>query len=540
MNRGTKRPSRLAEWEDAARTDWGWIRRGAWAEGERVRMSLGERFFRLLPGVTALLLGMPIWIIPIHGAAPSLNQLYPAGAGVGSSNRVAVVGKFDPWPPKFWVEGDGVVFRGTTNTGWVQVEIAADAVPGARWVRVFNDEGASEPRLFVVGPTAEPADTEPNNGFAAPQFVSRGPVTINGRLDKNGDVDSFGISVGAGEWLEARLDAYTLMSPLDAVLRIVTTNGHPLAWNHDLTTLDPGVTWQATEARTVVVQVYGFKYPADSSIQLYGGEGAVYRLHLRTFTELPPSAVPESPDEDTVKVVPAIYRGVVIADSAENRHRFRAEKDRLYSVRVAAQALGAAWDARMRIVDSKGEELAQNDDGEGTSDPRLDWRAPADGGYAVLVGSRTRKGSLRHRYELTLAEAVPDFRATSAVGAWVLPAGATNEVKVAVVRLNGFTNELRIAFSQLPEGVSAEPAKAPAGNGEVTLQLVATPQAAPWSGPVGIQVVSPGEGGSHPVEHDLVSRGENNGVPQGYSRLLRESTDRFWLTVRPPPEPPKP
>jgi hypothetical protein len=41
-----------------------------------------------------------------------------------------------------------------------------------------------------------------------------------------------------------------------------------------------------------------------------------------------------------------------------------------------------------------------------------------------------------------------------------------------------------------------------------------------------------------PAIFSLVSRSENNGVPGGYSKLLVEETEEFWLTVKPPKEKP--
>jgi hypothetical protein len=35
---------------------------------------------------------------------------------------------------------------------------------------------------------------------------------------------------------------------------------------------------------------------------------------------------------------------------------------------------------------------------------------------------------------------------------------------------------------------------------------------------------------------ELVTSGENNGVPQGFRRLVLESIDRLWLTVTVPPK----
>ncbi|MGE3313311.1 MAG: hypothetical protein AB7O66_25370, partial [Limisphaerales bacterium] len=412
----------------------------------------------------------------VQAAVPVLNHLFPAGAGPGSSNTIQLSGKFEPWPTEFWVEGKDVSFKASTEAGRVAVEVASDAIPGVRWVRAFNAEGASEPRLFVIGASTELVDAEPNDAFGSPQAVGSLPATINGRLDKRGDVDSFGLNLCAGEWLDARMEAYTLMSQVDGVLRLVTTNGQSLAWNHDSLALDPRLAWRSPVDQTVVVQAYGFKYPADSSIQLTGGEGAVYRLHLRKGFDAPDGPLP-IPATNTVAEPPALLRGVLATDDVENFHGFRAVKDRLHTLRLAAQSLGAPWDAQIRILDGDGKELAGNDDLDGTSDPGLDWRAPADGVYRVGVRSRTRRGDADCRYELAIAAASPAFRATVASTSWTVTCGATQDVKVAVTRMNGFTNELRISFEQLPEGLASEPATCPSGSGEAALRLVAAPQA---------------------------------------------------------------
>jgi len=471
-----------------------------------------------------------------HAAVPNLDHLYPAGGVPGTTNVLAVSGKSEPWPPRFWVEGEGVTILGTTNAGKAEVKIASDAAPGVRWVRAYNDDGASDPRLFVVGSGTQVQDVEPNGSFAAPQRIATLPVTIQGRLDKNGDVDSFGVALREGEWLEAWVDAYSLMSKMDAVLRLVSTNGQSLAWNHDFDSFDPRLSWRATSPQTVVVQVFGFKYPADSSIQLTGGEGAVYQLHLTASGQVPEAFAEMRPVETSeILSLPLRVRGALASSAAEIRHRFRAKKDEILEFRVDAANLGAGWDARLRIEDATGKELAQSDDGEGTSDPRLDWRVPADGEYVAVVGSRLRSGSPERRYALTVERGVPSIRATSAVSSWVVPAGGTNEVKVALARRHGYTNVVEVGFQALPRGVTSTVETVESVKNEVTLKLVAGADAGAFSGPVEIRVVPVGGGITNRVTFDLVSRGENNGVPQGYSKLLRESAEALWLTVKSTP-----
>ena len=221
---------------------------------------------------------MGAFVVP--SAVPSLDHVNPVGVGLGSTNIVKMTGKSDPWPPQIWVQGEGVQIRPMTNKNELKFVVAADTLPGARLFRLFNSEGASEPRLFVVGDGHELVEVEPNERFEETMGVAQLPTAINGRLDKSGDVDSFRVHVPAGHQLTAAVESHVLMSKLDAVLRLVTTNGQQLAWNHDFATIDPRLEWQADADTEVIVQVFGFPFPATASIRLTGGEGAIYRLHL--------------------------------------------------------------------------------------------------------------------------------------------------------------------------------------------------------------------------------------------------------------------
>ncbi len=494
----------------------------------------------------ALLLALSLRVAAQAGV-PTLEHLYPAGALPGSSNLVAASGKFDPWPPQVWISGSGVTFQPTTNQGKFEVTLEPEATPGPRLVRVFNAEGASDPRLFVVGNGVELAETEPNNHFAKPQMVVLGDgvddVTLNGRLDTRGDVDAFAVAVGTGQWLEARLEAYQLMSKLDGVLRLVTTNGLVLAWNHDDTTLDPRLTWRATQEGSVVLQVFGFPYPAESSVALAGGDGAVYRLHLAVKAEPPADRFEGAPEREpndgpalageVPTPLPLEVTGAIDREGDVDRFPFAAVGGSHLDADLAAAFLGSPLDAWLRIETLDGKELAANDDREGGRDPRLEWRVPADGAYVVAVGSTLRhRGDAASRYRLGVRQMEPDFRGQTAASGWVLAAGGTNEIKVSVVRRFGQTNELRVEMRGLPPGVAATSPVVAAGGGEVTLQLLAAAEADAFGAPVSLVLLEPATGRERPVGFDLVSRGENNGVPQGWARLLVEGTTELWLTVK--------
>ena len=498
------------------------------------------------PGRSVLvLLGMHAVLICVSAEKPVLEDLHPAGAEQGSTNVVTLGGKFDPWPPSLWIDGGGIEYSFETNKGKVQFIVGSEAAPGPRLVRIYNDEGASEPRIFVVGNGKELNEAEPNDHFLKPQSIEQLPVTMNGRLEKRGDVDSYLVRVPAGEWLEARLENYVLMGKLDAVLRLVTEHGEQLCWNHDFANLDPRLIWQAPVEQTVVLQVFGFAYPANSQIELAGGEGGSYRLHLRAANR-PVSVFPdpsESEPNDEVAQAQSIsvdssIAGAIGRAGDEDRFAFEAEKDSFYLVDIKAAEMGTPLDAWLKVEDSSGKELARNDDAEGTSDPKLEWKAPDTGKFILAVGSVTHRGSDDFRYQLDLRAAAPAYRATLENSSLIIKPGETNELKLKVVFLRGFTNVLEARCDQLPSGVSVEPVNISAA-GDVALKLIATPEAPPANAPFRIRLRDSVTGEELGAAFEFTSRTVNNGVPGGYQALLIESTEDIWLTVPPtPPEKP--
>jgi hypothetical protein len=100
--------------------------------------------------IVGLLAGMQF---TAFAAPPTLDHLYPAGGQQGTTVTVNVVGKTDPWPVQVWTDTPGLAFKPDKDKGKFQVEVAKDAAPGPRLVRLYNDEGASTLRFFVVSRT---------------------------------------------------------------------------------------------------------------------------------------------------------------------------------------------------------------------------------------------------------------------------------------------------------------------------------------------------------------------------------------------------
>jgi hypothetical protein len=527
-------------------------------------------------------------------AEPVLNYLSPVAGQQGTTVSVKASGKFVPWPAEVWVDAPGIVFKPGKSAGQFDVEIAKDAAPGPHLIRVFNDQGASAPRFFIVAREPQTPEEEPNDEFRSPQKIAGLPATISGRLDKSGDVDSYAVTLKRGQTLVARLEAYVLASTFDGMLRVVDGEWTVLAFNHDGRTLDPFLAWTAPRDGTFVVQTMGFVYPATADVRFTGGDGCVYRLHLTSApfvrhtlplavqrgmkaqveligwnlaearaeiegTKFPagaitgelelagvesaqsvivsdmPEGMEKEPNDSLTAAqsveVPGGITGRIDRANDEDLFLFNAVKGRAYEFKVTAARIGSPLDGWLQVRNKDGKELARNDDANGFRDPELTWTAPADGAYAVVIGDVSHQGGDGFIYRLAISEAVPSVNGTVAAHAFVVQPGKTAETKVAVKRTNGFKAKLQLAAKDLPEGVSAPPVDVPEKDGDVTLKLTADATAQPASQPVVLVLRETESGAEHPVRHSLVATSENNGVPQGYTELLIPFTEQLWIAV---------
>jgi hypothetical protein len=323
------------------------------------------------------------------------------------------------------------------------------------------------------------------------------------------------------------------MSKFDGVLKLVTTNGITLAWNHDYETFDPHLWWRAPADTTAILQVFGFLYPANSDIRLTGGDEAYYRLHLEQ------TAPPTWSNTTSTNVdLPFEARGTIEKAGEEKRFPFRAHKGDFIEARVKAATLGWPLDPWIKIVNATGQEVAKQDDSDGSPDPRLEWKCGADTNLFFVVGSTLNRGATNYHFELEAAIVPPDFRVTWAEPTVALTTGATNIVKVNVKRMREHTNELIAEFWDLPPGVNANAGSISNKTGEISFTLTAETNAPAFQGPIRIIVTDGKTKRAKAAIVELVTRGENNGVPNGYSKLAIESYDHCWLTVKPAAKPP--
>ena len=223
---------------------------------------------------------------------------------------------------------------------------------------------------------------------------------------------------------------------------------------------------------------------------------------------------------------PVTIDGRIERPGDEDRFRFEAKKNEKIEFRLRSATLGLPLDGFLRIEDMNGKQVARDDDAGEASDPLLNWKFQSNGTYILVVGDLYGHGGPEFAYALDVQTPQPDFKATIDTSAIRIEPGKTNELKVAIARSNGHTNELGLTFTGLPEGVTAENSSVGTKDKEAKVRLVADTDAKPSNGPFRIMVDDKvATNSSHAVQFELRPKESR------FGEMLISFTDQLWLTV---------
>ena len=145
-----------------------------------VWQGIGTLFVLLAIGVRAI------------AAGPEVSTLFPPGGERGTTVEVTLSGKLEQWPVQAWVDEPGLAITAAEEKGKLSVAVADDAIPGPRWIRVYDAFGTSVPLPFIVGTLGETVEKEPNNAPSTAQALDSSNVVVNGKLAGK-DVETGGI-----------------------------------------------------------------------------------------------------------------------------------------------------------------------------------------------------------------------------------------------------------------------------------------------------------------------------------------------------------
>ncbi len=275
--------------------------------------------------------------------------------------------------------------------------------------------------------------------------------------------------------------------------------------------------------------------PADQLIFLPASPtGDTLWLDLGDANELTEVEPNDTPATAQPVVFPATLNGRIGTPGDVDRFAFTAKKNERFNFRVRAAVIHSPLAARLRVEDTNGVSLSQQD-GSDNVDPKLGWNAPADGTFVVAISDMYGNGGWDHVYRIEHVAPPPHFTATIPTHAFFVENGKTNEIKVTVTRNEGFKEKLVVSVKGLPDGVTAKAAAVPDKSGEVKLELIARDDAKAASVPVEILLSAPEVRPPMSVAATFSLRGTDL---RG-DKLINDG-HVAWLTVANKPAPPPP
>src|SRR5262245_3317492 len=186
-------------------------------------------------------------------ADPRVDRVYPLGGRRGSTVKVELAGQGVPAEP-------------------VSVALPADGPRDyPHWLTI--GDRSTNTFLLDLDDLPEYTESEPNDDPASVKPLEL-PAMANGRIERPGDVDYWGLSAHKGEVLEFELRAARLGSPLRGVLAVCDSTGKELARAQaGGPTLDPLLRFTAPADGHYVVRV-------TDQFRSRGGPEYGYRLRL--------------------------------------------------------------------------------------------------------------------------------------------------------------------------------------------------------------------------------------------------------------------
>lgn len=459
---------------------------------------------------------------------PSSTHIFPAGGRRGSVVKVRVGGECIPPETRFRIFGDGVSAAPilgerafapyapsprrkpseqpvTHPTEWhSEIAISDDAPLGPVIWRLSCASGGTGGRPFIIGDLPEFIETEPNSAITDAEPVTV-PVTINGQIAGENDLDYFSFSASADDLITIDVAAGRLGSALDPVVELRDDLGQRVFTQQSRIGSDPVLVFRAKRTGEYRLLVSGITYK--------GGPSHVYRI---TITDKPLDetstdelAVRETSQNDSRESamdvsLPAIVHGQLESADDEDWYRLSCKAPVGLAIECIAQPGESSAMPIVSLVDSSGNALnvvsaVQAVDGVS----RIHWQAPGAGEWWLRVRDLQQgiAGGPDFTYQLSVREAVPDFALRSKSDVVNVLQGAKSEIEILLDAKFGFSSAVELHVDGLPDGVSLEGQQIAAGQTTAKLVLVAAENAK--SGDATIRVRGTADIGGSQVERLL-------------------------------------
>jgi hypothetical protein len=159
-----------------------------------------------------------------------------------------------------------------------------------------------------------------------------------------------------------------------------------------------------------------------------------------------------------------------------DRYTFHAKKGQGWGFEITARRLDSEMDSEIKVLNAKGDVLAENDDTFG-KDSRIDWSAPDDGDYTLAVRDLAAHAGPTYFYNLTAQPLRPDFALRCDPDRALIAPGNRTAWFVLLDRKYGFAGPVKVDIQGLPSGVSASALTIPPEMSQGVVILSAAPDA---------------------------------------------------------------
>ncbi len=393
------------------------------------------------------------------GELPYLETIFPLGGQRGSENTIALSG----------------ANLGTFES--IQISIGGKTEVGNQSLRVKTSSGlVTNPHAFAIGHLAEMTEAEPNNIFEKATPITL-PLTVNGKIDKPGDVDQFSFEIKTAQRLVFVVNALSLGSQLDALLTLYDAENtaaesdegmdgenlkktNVLMFNDDASGADARIEWMFEKAGKYSISV--------RDLNNHGGTDYPYRLSIRPLQpdcELAVVAL-DNRNRPITLDTPRVYRGGSVA--------MEVDVTRLDSfdgpIHLTCPALPKTFEVSHTVVEA------------GQNRALLTVTAPSDAPLGLIpvsvvgvyaVGNKQMERAATPNPILLTVMDKPQFSLTLAEISLSIVHNKTANLHVTAERSDGFVGPIVLSVLGLPNRVSAIPITITEGKTEATLSIKA-------------------------------------------------------------------
>lgn len=201
---------------------------------------------------------------------PVLNTVFPLGGRLGSTFELTISGSALEGCRALRCSCSEIRFEQLDKDRF-QVSIPAETPPGLYDLRAVCDAGLSSPRPFFVGNRNEQLETSENDNADGSQLAGL-DVSINGRIEKKGDIDRYRFAARRGQRIVIECWAKRIDSPLRAILELYDDRGRRLKVNRGYWGIDPLILFDVPADGGYLVKLYDLTFS--------GGSSHCYRLDI--------------------------------------------------------------------------------------------------------------------------------------------------------------------------------------------------------------------------------------------------------------------